>query len=213
MDLFICIPPSKLETQSRLLRLLTGIVFLEMQNAMGKIGPHSLLMVIDEMPALGYMKQIEQILTYGRGYGVSLMAISQTIELIKGVYPKSWETFFSNQLSLFFGCNDPMTCEFVSKMIGKTTVETSSTNRGLGKQTRAMELFGSSSIQSGDSVSATGRQLLMPEEIKGLGDRVLLAFMRGEPPILCQRIDYRDREEWLEAWDANPLHQERQENV
>jgi type IV secretion system protein VirD4 len=63
-----------------------------MQNAVGNIGQHSLLMVIDEMPALGYMKQIEQILTYGRGYGVRLMAISQTIELIKGVYPKSWET-------------------------------------------------------------------------------------------------------------------------
>lgn len=119
MDLFICIPPQKLETQSRLLRLLTGIVFLEMQNAAGNIGQHSLLMVIDGMPALGYMKQIEQILIYGRGYGVRLMAISQTIELIKGVYPKSWETFFSNQLSVFFGCNDPMTCEFVSKMIGK----------------------------------------------------------------------------------------------
>jgi type IV secretory pathway TraG/TraD family ATPase VirD4 len=27
MDLFICIPPQKLETQSRLLKLLTGIVF------------------------------------------------------------------------------------------------------------------------------------------------------------------------------------------
>ena len=212
IDLFVCIPPSKLETQSRLLRLLTGIVFLEMQKAMGRIGPYPLLMVIDEMPALGYMKQIEQVLTYGRGYGVSLMAISQTIELIKGVYPKSWETFFSNQLSLFFACNDPMTCEFVSKMIGKTTVETNSSNRGLGKQTRSMELFGSSSMQSGDSVSETGRPLLMPEDIKALGDRVLIAFVRGEPPILCQRIDYRDRKEWNQAWDENPLHKNRVEN-
>ena len=52
----------------------------------------------------------------------------------------------------------------------------------------------------------------MPEEIKALGDRVLIAFVRGEPPILCQRIDYRDRKEWNQAWDENPLHKNRVEN-
>lgn len=36
LDLFICIPPEKLDAQSRLLRFFTGIVFLEMQNAKGK---------------------------------------------------------------------------------------------------------------------------------------------------------------------------------
>ena len=33
----------------------------------------------------------------------------------------------------------------------------------------------------------------MPNEIKKLGDRVVLAFLRGEAPMMCQRIDYRDR--------------------
>ena len=46
----------------------------------------------------------------------------------------------------------------------------------------------------------------MPEEIKVLGDRVLLAFVKGESPILCQHIDYRERYEWKDAWDTNPLH-------
>ena len=49
----------------------------------------------------------------------------------------------------------------------------------------------------------------MPEEIKALGDRVLIAFVRGEPPILCQRIDYREREEWKQTWDENPLQHTR----
>jgi type IV secretory pathway TraG/TraD family ATPase VirD4 len=209
MDLFVCIPPEKLEEQSRLLRLLTGIVFIEMQRARGRIAKHNLLMLIDEAPALGHMKQIDQLLMYGGGYGITLIAIAQTIELMRGVYPKSWETFLSNQLAIFFGCTDPMTCEFVSKMLGAKTVDVSSNNYGSGTQRKWAEWFGSLSNQSGSSMSETGRPLLMPNEIKKLGDRVILAFLRGEAPMMCQRIDYRERIEWQGSYDQNPLHENR----
>lgn len=213
MDLFVCIPPEKLEDQSRLLRLLTGIVFIEMQRARGCIAKHNLLMLIDEAPALGYMKQIDQLLMYGGGYGITLIAIAQTIELMRGVYPKSWETFLSNQLAIFFGCTDPMTCEFVSKMLGAKTVDVSSNNYGSGTQRKWAEWFGSLSNQSGSSLSETGRALLMPNEIKKLGDRVVLAFLRGESPMMCQRIDYRERSEWQGSYDRNPLHENRAEQI
>jgi type IV secretory pathway TraG/TraD family ATPase VirD4 len=213
MDLFICIPPEKLEEQCRLLRLLTGIVFIEMQRARGRIAKHNLLMLIDEAPALGHMKQIDQLLMYGGGYGITLIAIAQTIELMRGVYPKSWETFLSNQLAIFFGCTDPMTCEFVSKMLGAKTVDINSNNYGSGTQRKWAEWFGSLSNQSGSSVSETGRALLMPNEIKKLGDRVVLAFLRGEAPMMCQRIDYRERIEWQGSYDQNPLHENRQQMV
>ncbi len=212
MDLFICIPAEKLETQSRLLRLLTGVVCLEMQMAQGHIGNYNLLMLIDEMPALGHMKIIEKMLIYGRGYGVSLMVISPTIELIQSVYPKTWKTFFSNQLSLFFGCTDAMCSEFVSEKLGKKTIETKSTNQGTSSQIKSMEFFGTSSNQSGDSLSETGRQLMMKEEIEKLGNKLVLAFFRDEDPfdpIMCQRIDYRERLEWKGMWDENPLHANR----
>ncbi len=206
LDLFICIPPEKLDSQSRLLRLFTGIVFLEMQNAKGKIGKHDLLMLIDEMPALEHIKQIEQILKYGRGYGVSLMAIAQTIESIQAVYPKSWRTFLTNQLILFFGCTDEQTCELVSKMTGDTTVQVTSSNSGSGKQSRTMELLGNASTQEGTTVSETGRRLLKFEDVRTLGDKVMLAFVRGQDLIMCQRIDYRERPEWRGMWGENPLH-------
>lgn len=161
-------------------------------------------MILDEMPSLGHMEMIEQILSYGRGYGINLMVISQTIELIQKVYPKSWQTFLSNQLSVFFGCTDPMTYKLVSEMLGSTTVETKSSNTG--KQIKSMDFLGASSLQSGISTGETGRPLLMPNEIKMLGNKVVLAFLCGEPPILCQRIDYRERLEWKNHWNENPLH-------
>ncbi len=209
MDLFICIPLEKLTTQHRLLRLFTGIVFIEMQKARGKIGENNLLMLLDEMPALGYMKQIEEMLVYGGGFGISLLVISQTIEFLQSVYPKTWRTFFSNQLSIFFACSEPMTSKFVAEKLGKRTVAVSSTNQGSGHQTKAFALLGTASSQTGDSLSETGRPLLMPEEIERLGDRIVLAFDRGKDPIICHRIDYRERKEWRGMWDNNPLHTNR----
>ena len=37
-DIFVCIPPEKLEDQKQLVRLLFGIVFVEMLKAQGQLG-------------------------------------------------------------------------------------------------------------------------------------------------------------------------------
>ncbi len=43
--------------------------------------------------------------------------------------------------------------------------------------------------------SVTGRALLRPEEVLGLGDNYLIAFVRGVPPILARRIKwFRDKD-------------------
>lgn len=208
-DLFICIPPKHLPTQQRLLRLITGIIFTIIQDAQGSIGEHNILMLLDEMPALGYMKQIEQMLSYGAGYGVSLLAVSQTIGFLKNIYPDTWDSFFSNQLSIFFGCNDPLTAEFIAKKIGKTTIETSAISESAGTQKSSSTTPRSESVQSANSSSETGRDLLMPDEIQRLGNNVVLAFNAGEPPVLCSRINYWERAEWATMWDINPLHENR----
>ena len=129
-DLYLCIPSEKLEIQSRFLRLMVGSVFMMVQKARGMVLKHKLLMLLDEMPSLGYMAQIENALNYGRGYGVSLMVISQTIEKIKAIYPNSWKTFLSSHLSIFFGASDYETCELISNLLGSTTVQTRSENQG-----------------------------------------------------------------------------------
>ena len=209
LDLFICIPPKHLPTQQRLLRLITGIVLTHIQDAQGNIGKHNILMLLDEMPALGYMKQIEQILSFGAGYGVNLLAVSQTIGFLKNIYPDTWDSFFSNQLSIFFGCNDPMTAEFIVKKIGKTTIEISTISESTAKQQRSNTTLGSASLQSGDSRSETGRDILMPDEIQRLGNDIVIAFNAGEKPILCGRINYWERKEWANTWSVNPFHENR----
>jgi len=205
MDLYICIPPQYLSTQQNLLRLIVGTICSAKQNAKNQY-KNELLMLLDEMPALGYLPQIEQIISHGAGYGMHLMIISQTIGLLKNVYPTIWASFLTNQLCLFFACSDTETCTTVSQLLGKSTIEVSSTNQGDSLQKRPHEIAGTSSHNVSDSSSETGRELLMPDEIRVLGDKVVLAIHRGEHPMICQRINYWERFEWLGLWDDNPLH-------
>ena len=205
IDLFVCIPPQYLATQQKLLRVLTGLIFLLKQQS-ANASTNKLLMILDELPSLGHMKQIEQTLAYGAGYGVNLMAVSQTIGFLKNVYPNTWDSFFSNQLAVFFGCNDLATAEYVSKQIGKTTVVTQSVNESQGTQNRTLGISSSSvSVQTGNSLAETSRDILMPDEVKRLGNNVVIAFYSGEAPILCARINYWERPEWKGKFDKNPL--------
>ena len=210
-DLYLCIPSEKLEVQSRLLRLMVGSVFMMVQKARGKVSERKFLMLLDEMPALGYMSQIENALTYGRGYGVSLMVISQTLERLKSVYPQSWQTFLSCPLSLFFGTSDYETSELVSESLGKATVQTRSENKGYSHSKQEQEKFGatashSTSNQTGSSFSETGRALLTPDEVRRLDPHVLIAFLRGENPILLQRLNYLTHPHYKNKFQTNPLH-------
>ena len=210
-DLYLCIPSEKLKVQSRLLRLLVGSIFMMVQKARGKVSQHKLLMLLDEMPSLGFMEQIENALNYGRGYGVSLMAISQTIEKIKAVYPNSWKTFLSSHLSIFFGASDYETCELISNSLGSATVQTRSENQGQSQSKQEIERFGTSasnatSQQTGASYSETRRSLLTPDEVRRLDPKVLIAFLRGEDPIILQRLNYLEFSCYKDRHKKNPLH-------
>ena len=155
-----------------------------------------------------FRSQIDNIRTYGRGFGVSLLEVSQTIQDLKNAYPNTWESFFSSQLSIFFGAAEASTSKFLSEKLGKKTIEVNSISQSEGVQKRVRGSNGAS-VQSGSSTSETGRDILMPDEIERLGDKVVLAFKRGEHPIICQRIDYRERKEWKGLWNGNPLHESR----
>ncbi len=206
-DLYLCIPSEKLATQSRVLRLVIGAMFMVLQRARGQRSSKPLLMLLDEMPALGWMPQIENALVYGRGYGVSLMVISQTIGLLRAVYPQTCDSFLSSHLSVFFGTTDLKTAELVSTSLGKMTVQSHSENKGQSKQEN--KKFGSFAVTSDSTTSSyseTGRSLLNPDEVRRLDSKVLIAFLRGENPILLQRLTYLTHPHYKGRFEENILH-------
>lgn len=207
IDLFICIPPQYLSAQENLLRLIFGMVVNIMQQKNKKEGKNiRLLMLLDEMPSLGYLPQIEQILSHGAGYGMHLMIISQTIGLLRGVYRQATDTFLTNDLCLYFGCADNETSQLVSSLLGKTTIEVGSSNEGTSTQRSSEQSAKGSSYNISDSVSETARDLLMSNEIRMLGNQAVIAFVSGQRPIICNRINYWERAEWAGMWNDNFMY-------
>ncbi|HQS85036.1 MAG: hypothetical protein B7Y25_08545 [Alphaproteobacteria bacterium 16-39-46] len=214
-DVYVCLPPEHRESYGRFMRLVTGCIFLEMQRAHGKkemrgakFQKNKLLMVLDEMPSLGHMSAIEDMIVYGRGYGVSVMAVSQTIELIKSTYPKSWRTFLSNHLALFFGSSDLETCQMVSEMLGKKTTLGGSYSEGRGDQKKSLEWVKSHSLQQGSSYAEVARFLLTPDEVKTLGENVVIGFLRGTRPFMVSKLNYRTHKEFKNKFLKNPFYEE-----
>lgn len=209
-DLYLCIPSEKLEVQGHLLRLLTGVVFLKMQNARGQRAKMPLLFLLDEMPSLGRMPQIEQALVYGRGYGVRLLAISQTLEKLRTVYPGSWRTFLSSDVCLFFGSTEQEVAEYVSQRLGKKTVlsrgENLSYSQSRQDKNLTMPPSGSSSEQKGTSFSEAQRSLLSMDEVARLKPSVLTAFVIGEYPLLLQRLNHLTHPYYKGKYQSNILH-------
>ncbi len=200
-DLFLCVPAELLDTHGRMVRLILSMIFKLLQGRKVKPSPQ-LLFVLDEMPLIGNMPQIEKILMAGRAYGVKILAITQTLELLKSVYPKSWETFLSNELVIFFGVKDLKTCEYVSRMLGNTTIRTHSRSTSESAQKGSDRR---SSASEGESQAEAGRPLMAPDEIRLMGTDGVIVFYKEQRPILLKKIKYYEEKNWKGKWDHNPL--------
>lgn len=79
---------------------------------------------------------------------------------------------------LYLGGNEQSTHEYVSKLLGKETID--------------MNTYGQSKGRSGSystNWQITGRELLTPDEVRMLDNRYALLFIRGERPIRDLKYD------------------------
>lgn len=103
-----------------LARLLTNLVIFTFEVTRHKNG--QCLAVVDELNAQGYNSALETALPIARSMGLSICAIAQDIEGIKGIYPKTWKAFIGNaDVAMFLGTNHPDNLKFITEALGKNT--------------------------------------------------------------------------------------------
>lgn len=74
---------------------------------------------------------------------------------------------------LYLGGNEASTHEYISKALGKETIDT-----------RTHGVTSGRSGSSNTNYQNAGRELLMPDEVRMLSNRKALLFIRGERPVL-----------------------------
>ncbi|WP_414462381.1 type IV secretory system conjugative DNA transfer family protein [Hyphomicrobium sp. DY-1] len=108
MTIYIVIPPNKLVTHSKLLRLwlVTLLTAISRRHAAPKIPT---LFLIDEAAQLGELKELVSAVTLMRGYGMKVWSFWQDLSQLTKLYPHAWETILNNSsIHQYFGATTPM---------------------------------------------------------------------------------------------------------
>ena len=142
---------------------------------------------LDEYCNIGYMDGIADALNSIRGFNMSCQVVVQSLSQWQEKYPgKEWE----NQLAtfdqtLYMGCNDLTSAEYISKKCGKVTISVTNNQMPL------MPLFSpvyTSTRPYSQTRSNTQRDLMLPDEILRLDRRQCIALFQGHKPALLYKL-------------------------
>ena len=142
--------------------------------------PVPVRIIQDEWANVPQPDSYPKILATCRSYNISINIIVQNIGQIKSMYEKEWETIVGNcDTLLFLGAgNETSSLEFMSKLLGKETLDTRT--RGV---TRGHSGSSSTNFQQ------AGRELMTPEEIRLLDTHDCILLVRGEKPVFDRKYD------------------------
>lgn len=95
LSIYIVVPPEKLESHGKLLRLWIGVMMaaITKRNRRPQLPT---LFVLDEAAQLGPLKQLRQAITLLRGYGLRTWSFWQDLSQLQTLYPHDWKTMINN---------------------------------------------------------------------------------------------------------------------
>ena len=194
---FLCLPPDRLDTYARWLRLLVSQAVTDMARSTARPA-RPVLFLLDEVAALGRLEPVERAMGLMAGYGMQLWPILQDMHQLKANYGEKAGTFMSNAgVIQAFGINDHATADMLSRTLGDTTMEydTVSTSRGIG--------WGNNTSGPTESIAThvTARRLATPDEIMLMRPDQVLLLRQGERPLPVEKIRYYDQREFAGLFD------------
>lgn len=149
--------------------------------------------VMDEFANVSLPDDFDKILSVMRSRNVSVSIILQNLAQLKALFQKQWESIIGNcDEFLFLGGNELSTDEYVSKILGKETIDTNTYTRSFGMR-------GNYSRNSQN----TGRELLTPDEVRMLDNNYGLLFIRGERPVFDLKYNIEKHPNFKLTKDGN----------
>lgn len=133
---------------------------------------------MDEFANVGKLPDFEKKIAVIRSRGISVSVVLQNYAQGKSLYKDDWETIVGNcDSKLFLGGDEESTTQWVSKRIGKQTIDSRELSVQKGGQ-------GSHS----HSHRKLGRELMMPDEVATMPTDEAIYFLRGLPPFRSKKL-------------------------
>ena len=179
--LFCCIPDS-----DKSLNYLVGMIYTQLIQTLyrqadrvhkGRL-PVPVHCLMDEYANISLPKDtFLSALATMRSRAIFCSIIVQNMAQLKAMYKDDWESLVGLcDEFLYLGGTEKETHKYVSELLGKETISTTSYNQSKGRS-------GSYSINHQQS----GRDLMTPDEVRLLDNSKCILFIRGERPV----VDYK----------------------
>ena len=154
-------------------------LYFNADNNRGGELPIPVHIVMDEFANVALPDNFERILATMRSRRISVSIIVQNMAQLKALFKDSWENITGNcDTLLYLGGNEQSTHEYISKMLGKETIDTRT--RGITKGQHG---------SSNTNYQNAGRELLTLDEVRLLDNSNALIFIRGERPLIDKKFD------------------------
>lgn len=165
---------------SILYQQLYDMLYMMADDLGGRLPIHTRF-IQDEFANTGKQKDFEVKIATMRSREISVCIILQNLAQLKNLYKDSWETIFGNcDTTLFLGGKEPSTLEYISKLIGNTTIDHLSISENRG---------GSNSGTYSRSNQLISRALISADEIGRLGTDECLVHVRGKHIFRDKKYD------------------------
>ena len=195
MSIYIGITPNKLGDA----KLIINLLFSQLVNLNTKELPqknptvlkHQCLLLMDEFTSIGVVNIIATAVSYIAGYNLRLLPIIQSTAQLES--PSNYgkddaRTLMTNHaMQIVYAPRDQKDANEVSESLGYITEKSRSISRSHG--------YGKSGGGS-ESISDQRRALLLPQEVKEIGQWKEIILLENVKPILCDKIRYFDDPEF-----------------
>ncbi len=202
-SVYLILPPNRLDTYARWLRLMIACALVAMARTPGQPKAR-VLFLLDEFAHLGRMQPVERHIGLAAAFGVSFWLIVQDLAQLRSTYGEHWPSFLANvDVLQAFGINDWDTAEYLSRMTGEATVsvESEQASRGVSQGRHGQHQLGASLTRA-----ETGRHLMFPDEVRRMPREQELLFVQGGAPLVVERLNYRRDPEFEGRAAPNPFY-------
>lgn len=180
---FCVIPDSNDNSLNFLVGMLYTQAFQELYYQADKIHqgplPVPVRLMFDEFANVALPDGYARLQATMRSRNIMATIILQNISQLKALFKDDWEGIIGNADTLvYLGGNEQSTHEYISKLLGKETISTTSSSQSKGRS-------GSFS----QSTQQTGRELMTPDEVRLLDNKKAIVFIRGERPVIDEKYD------------------------
>lgn len=188
VTVYVLLPTQHLKSNAPWLNLVMGLIGESVGRA-GKARP--VTMLLDELPALGYLPDLRSQMRQYRGSGLRVWLFSQTVEAMSDeeMYgEKGFKDIFGLcEIKQIFNIRLYETAKAFSEMCGKTSKSRHSHDKHDDQSTSLAEV-----------------PLLLPELILRLGQLDQILIYKNLAPIRARLIPYFTRARWKKRTNPNP---------